>query len=95
MKETVKVTKTSLLGDIESNLTREEMAAKYGISKQSIAKVLAQAGFKGVRVKTPAYIFIDDTIEPETSVAQEPIVNDGFTPNYAGMTQNFNSIAQL
>ena len=77
MKETVKITRTSILGDIESNLTREEMATKYGISKQSVAKALAQAGFKGNRVKTPAFIYIDDTIVTP--------VDD--SPNYAGMAQ--------
>ena len=90
MKETVKITRTSILGDIESNLTREEMATKYGISKASVAKALAQAGFKGVRVKTPAFIYIDDNITTEA-----PVVSDGFTPNYAGMSQGYESVAQL
>lgn len=90
MKETVRITRTSITADVKANMTRKEMSEKYGVSVQTIAKVLADAGMKGIRVKTPAYIFIDDTIETET-----PVVNDGFKPNYAGMTQNYGSIAQM
>jgi len=62
MKETVRITRTSITSDVNANMTRKEMSEKYGVSVQTIAKVLADAGMKGVRVKTPAYIFIDDTI---------------------------------
>ena len=77
MKEVVKITKSSLLGDVEANLSRKEMSKKYGISTQRVAKVLALAGLKGVRVKNPGYEFIDDTIK--TTVDN--------SPNYAGMAQ--------
>lgn len=90
MKETVKITRSSITADVKANMSRKEMADKYGVSVQTIAKVLADAGMKGVRVKTPAYIFIDDTITPEA-----PVVNEGFTPNYAGMAQNYDSVAQM
>lgn len=90
MKETVRITRTSITADVKANMTRKEMSEKYGVSVQTVAKVLAEAGMKGVRVKTPAYIFIDDTITQEA-----PVVNDGFTPNYAGMSQGYESVAQL
>lgn len=77
MKETVRITRTSITSDVNANMTRKEMSEKYGVSVQTIAKVLADAGMKGVRVKTPAYIFIDDTIPTP--------VDD--SPNYGGMTQ--------
>ena len=77
MKETVRITRTSITSDVNANMTRKELSEKYGVSVQTIAKVLADAGMKGVRVKTPAYIFIDDTIPTP--------VDD--SPNYGGMTQ--------
>ena len=99
MKETVKITRTSITSDVKANMTRKEMADKYGVSVQTIAKVLADAGMKGVRVKTPAYIFIDDTIETESPVVatgETPkATDDSFVPNYAGMTQNYGSSAQM
>lgn len=97
--EVVKITKTSLLADVAANLTRKEMSEKYGISVQRVAKVLAQAGMKGVRVKNPGYEFIDDTITPESPVVATgevpKAVDAGFTPNYAGMGQRYESVAQM
>ena len=90
MREAVRITRTSITADVKANMPRKEMADKYGVSVQTIAKVLADAGMKGVRVKTPAYIFVDDTIETEA-----PVVSDGFKPNYAGMTQDYGSLAQM
>ena len=83
MKETVRITRTSITADVKTNMTRKEMSEKYGVSVQTIAKVLADAGMKGVRVKTPAYIFIDDSIN-DTPTAPPP-ANTGYEPNYAGM----------
>jgi hypothetical protein len=85
MKEAVKITRTSITADVEANMTRKEMSDKYGISVQRVAKVLAKAGMKGVRVKNPGFIFIDDTIPETPEVTRVMPVDD--SPNYAGMAQ--------
>jgi hypothetical protein len=86
MKEVVKITRTGITADVTANMTRKEMAEKYGISVQRVAKVLAQAGMKGVRVQNPGFIFIDDTLPETPEVTRvESVTNDG--PNYAGMAQ--------
>ena len=63
MSEMIKITKSGLEADVKANMTRKEMSAKYGISVNNVAKVLARAGMKGVRSNVQSFEYIDDTVE--------------------------------
>lgn len=87
--ERVKLTISGLRSDITEGLSRKEISIKYGISPGQIKKALDRAGLKGVRAKMDKFELIDDTVDVTSDVVEpkQPEVNDGFTPNYAGMTQ--------
>jgi uncharacterized protein (DUF433 family) len=93
--ETIKLTVSGIINDLNNGLDREKIATKYGLTKQEVNEVFKHPKLQGLRVKRkPAVRFVleDDTtttepINPQItdSVTMEPQTVD---PSFA---DTFNS----
>ncbi len=68
--ETIKLTVSGILADLDNGLDREKIATKYGLTKQEVNEVFKHPKLQGRRVKRkPAVRFVleDDTTSTMTS----------------------------
>ncbi len=80
--ETIKLTVSGIINDLNNGLDREKIATKYGLTKQEVNEVFKHPKLQGLRVKRkPAVRFVleDDTMLTEPvnpqitdSVTMEP-----------------------
>jgi len=80
--ETIKLTVSGIITDLNNGLDREKIATKYGLTKQEVNEVFKHPKLQGLRVKRkPAVRFVleDDTTTTEpvnpqitNSVTMEP-----------------------
>ena len=75
----VTITKSSLLADIATGVTRKQMSAKYGLSLPQINKIIKMAGLEGTRANVKQFEFVDDTVKVEVDDVVEPIKANEFT----------------
>lgn len=70
MQERVKLTKTQVLSDIESGMSRKEIAEKYGLPATQMNKAISLMGLSGIRAKKVLFEIVEDEVEnaviPET-----------------------------
>ena len=72
-KEQIKVTKSSFTAAVNEGLTKEEIAARFGISKQAVAKFAKDLNLR-VTIKrkgSSKYLLIDDAEEVSMPTATE------------------------
>lgn len=68
--ETIKLTVSGILADLDNGLDREKIATKYGLTKQEVNEVFKHPKLQGRRVKRkPSVRFVleDDTTSTMTS----------------------------
>lgn len=68
--ETIKLTVSGILADLDNGLDREKIATKYGLTKQEVNEVFKHPKLQGRRVKRkPAVRFVleDDTVSTVNS----------------------------
>ena len=75
----VTITKSSLLADIATGVTRKQMSTKYGLSLPQINKIIKMAGLEGTRANVKQFEFVDDTVKVEVDDVVEPIKANEFT----------------
>jgi hypothetical protein len=66
--ETIKLTVSGIINDLNNGLDREKIATKYGLTKQEVNEVFKHPKLQGLRVKRkPAVRFVleDDTMLTE------------------------------
>lgn len=66
--ETIKLTVSGIITDLNNGLDREKIATKYGLTKQEVNEVFKHPKLQGLRVKRkPAVRFVleDDTVSTE------------------------------
>ena len=66
--ETIKLTVSGIITDLNNGLDREKIATKYGLTKQEVNEVFKHPKLQGLRVKRkPAVRFVleDDTMVTE------------------------------
>lgn len=71
--ETIKLTVSGILADLDNGLDREKIATKYGLTKQEVNEVFKHPKLQGRRVKRkPAVRFVleDDTVSTVNSQGQ-------------------------
>ena len=69
--ETIKLTVSGIITDLNNGLDREKIATKYGLTKQEVNEVFKHPKLQGLRVKRkPAVRFVleDDTVLTPTEV---------------------------
>jgi len=72
-KEPIKITKTDLIEKINAGWKKPELAAHYGIPVLRIGQIVSQAGLRFRSFKGETAIFIDDTVDNNTTVEQETL----------------------
>jgi transposase-like protein len=91
MKERVKLTVSGLTADIENGLTRPEIAEKYGLNTQQLAKAMKQAGLIGKKAKKVAFELVDDTVESPTV---QQVIEAGYSEQQAtDIVSNFSIVS--
>ncbi len=68
--ETIKLTVSGIINDLNNGLDREKIATKYGLTKQEVNEVFKHPKLQGLRVKRkPAVRFVleDDTAVPNNT----------------------------
>jgi len=93
--ETIKLTVSGILADLDNGLDREKIATKYGLTKQEVNEVFKHPKLQGRRVKRkPAVRFVleDDTTSIKTvdyspvedeDESQATTIEDTVDPNLA------------
>ena len=77
--ETIKLTVSGIITDLNNGLDREKIATKYGLTKQEVNEVFKHPKLQGLRVKRkPAVRFV---LEDDTMVAEpvNPQITDSVT----------------
>ena len=77
--ETIKLTVSGIINDLNNGLDREKIATKYGLTKQEVNEVFKHPKLQGLRVKRkPAVRFV---LEDDTMVAEpvNPQITDSVT----------------
>ncbi len=75
--ETIKLTVSGIINDLNNGLDREKIATKYGLTKQEVNEVFKHPKLQGLRVKRkPAVRFVleDDTMSVNTDYSE---IGDG------------------
>lgn len=76
--ETIKLTVSGILADLDNGLDREKIATKYGLTKQEVNEVFKHPKLQGRRVKRkPAVRFVleDDTVSTVNSQGQPKVLD--------------------
>lgn len=71
--ETIKLTVSGILADLDNGLDRDKIATKYGLTKQEVNEVFKHPKLQGRRVKRkPAVRFVleDDTVSTVNAQGQ-------------------------
>lgn len=77
--ETIKLTVSGIINDLNNGLDREKIATKYGLTKQEVNEVFKHPKLQGLRVKRkPAVRFV---LEDDTMVTEpvNPQITDSVT----------------
>lgn len=77
--ETIKLTVSGIITDLNNGLDREKIATKYGLTKQEVNEVFKHPKLQGLRVKRkPAVRFV---LEDDTMVTEpvNPQITDSVT----------------
>lgn len=76
--ETIKLTVSGIINDLNNGLDREKIATKYGLTKQEVNEVFKHPKLQGRRVKRkPAVRFVleDDTVSTVNSQGQPKVLD--------------------
>lgn len=76
--ETIKLTVSGILADLDNGLDRDKIATKYGLTKQEVNEVFKHPKLQGRRVKRkPAVRFVleDDTVSTVNSQGQPKVLD--------------------
>lgn len=76
--ETIKLTVSGILADLDNGLDRDKIATKYGLTKQEVNEVFKHPKLQGRRVKRkPAVRFVleDDTVSTINSQGQPKVLD--------------------
>jgi hypothetical protein len=76
--ETIKLTVSGIINDLNNGLDREKIATKYGLTKQEVNEVFKHPKLQGLRVKRKAavrFVLEDDTVTttPVLTQTTEPV----------------------
>jgi hypothetical protein len=76
--ETIKLTVSGILADLDNGLDRDKISVKYGLTKQEVNEVFKHPKLQGRRVKRkPAVRFVleDDTVSTVNSQGQPKVLD--------------------
>ena len=76
--ETIKLTVSGILTDLDNGLDRDKISVKYGLTKQEVNEVFKHPKLQGRRVKRkPAVRFVleDDTVSTVNSQGQPKVLD--------------------
>lgn len=64
MEQKARITKSSLIADLEAGLKRPQICEKYGLTPSALQKGMKLLGLDKLKAKKPLdVVFVDDTIE--------------------------------